>query len=78
MSRIDRRKRLISRKGFRFKPFRPTDDHQIPLASLKMDDDVELLTFARNGQHRAILVTQAIYHHLIQGELAGQPYLVSY
>jgi len=78
MARIDRSKRVIVRKGFRFKPFRPTEKHAVALASQNLENEAELLVFERGGQRRCVLVSQAIYHHLIQGELAGQPYLVSY
>ena len=78
MSRIDRSKIKINEKGFRFEPFRPTVDHEIRLADAKLKDETELLVFERGGQRRAVLIKEALYHHVIQGELAGEAYLVSY
>jgi hypothetical protein len=78
MSRIDRSKIKIIEKGFSFDPFRPTWENETPLAAQKLKSRTELLVFERGGQRRAVLTSQAIYHHLIQGELAGEPYLVSY
>lgn len=78
MSRIDRSKINVNAEGFRFQPFRPTHKHERPLAQTNLKPTNELLTFERGGQHRAILVSEATYHHIIQGELAGEPYLVTY
>lgn len=38
----------------------------------------ELIVFERAGESRALLMRQMAYHHVAQGELAGQPYLVSF
>ena len=78
MSRIDRSKMKIQKKGFQFEPFRPNHTHEIKLADAKLKDTQELLVFERGGQHRAVLLPEAAYHHVIQGELAGEPYLVSF
>ncbi len=56
MSRIDRSKINIVKKGFRFEPFRPTSKHELPLATAKLKGDTELLAFERGGQRRAVLV----------------------
>lgn len=78
MSRIDRSKINIVAQGFRFEPFRPTTRHETPLADADLDDETELLLFERGGERRAVLVAEAFYHHVVQGELAGEPYLVTY
>lgn len=75
--RIDRSNMKISRRGFQFQPFRPTGDGG-PLASANLADDEELLVFGREQQHRALIMRQMIYHHVAQGELAGEPYLVTF
>jgi hypothetical protein len=49
-----------------------------PLGDLHLDPETELIIFERGGERRALLVRQMIYHHLAQGELAGEPYLVSF
>lgn len=50
----------------------------IPLAKSKLNPDDELLVIERGGERRAFLQTELAYHHGAQGELAGEPYLVSY
>ena len=76
-TRIDRSNMKISRRGFQFQPFRPTDDGG-PLASAELADDEELLVFGRGDQYRALIMRQMVYHHVAQGELAGEPYLVTF
>ena len=44
----------------------------------KLRDDEELLLFERGGQTRALLLREMAYHHVAQGELAGEPYLVTF
>jgi len=39
---------------------------------------MELIAFERGGMHRAFLAREMAYHHVAQGELAGEPYLVSF
>lgn len=78
MSRIDRSKMNIKAKGFRFRPFRPQAKHEKPLATANLADNVELLVFERKGLRRALIVKEIAYHHVCQGELAGEPYLVTF
>jgi len=78
MNRIDRSKVSVVEKGFRFEPFRPTAKNQSPLTDANLKGDTQLLAFERGGQRRAVLLSEAAYHHVIQGELAGEPYLVSF
>ena len=74
---IDRRNMKVRRRGFQFQPFRPTGDGG-SLASAGLPDDEELLVFGREDQHRALIMRQMVYHHVAQGELAGEPYLVTF
>jgi len=78
MSRIDRSKINVAKKGFRFEPFRPNPKNESSLAQVGLEGNIELLAFERGGQRRAVLVQEAAYHHIVQGELAGEPYLVTY
>ncbi len=48
------------------------------LASLGLDGDTPLLVVERGGQRLALLLREMVYHHLAQGQLAGEPYLVSF
>ena len=78
MSRIDRSKMMIAKKGFRFEPFRPKPEHESRLAGANLKPETELLSFERGGERRTVLLSEAIYHHVVQGELAGEPYLVTF
>ena len=78
MSRIDRSKVNVAEKGFRFEPFRPTSQNESPLAEANLKGETQLLAFERGGRRRAVLISEMAYHHVVQGELAGEPYLVSY
>ena len=64
-------------KEFAFEPF------QVPasgasLSSLSLQPDLELIVFARGGATGALVAREMAYHHAAQGELGGQPYLVSF
>ena len=73
----DRSKCKVRDEGFYFEPFRPTGDG-VPLAEADLRPDEELIVFARGGEERALSVRQMAYHHVAQGELAGEPYLVTF
>ncbi|MFQ5907235.1 MAG: DUF3179 domain-containing (seleno)protein [Thermoplasmata archaeon] len=49
-----------------------------PLADAGVDPGEMLLIVERGEVRRAFLVSQLSYHHLAQGALGGQPYLVSF
>ncbi|GMR22890.1 MAG: hypothetical protein BMS9Abin37_1269 [Acidobacteriota bacterium] len=49
-----------------------------PLQTARLSAETELIVFARGGTSRALLLAEMAYHHLAQGELAGEPYLVSF
>ncbi len=63
--------------GFFFKPFN-VPAQGIALAKADLPADLELLTFQRENKYRALIAREMAYHHVAQGELAGQPYLVSF
>jgi len=50
----------------------------VPLAEKGLSPETLLLVFERGGQSRALLVTQMTWHHVAQGELAGEPYVISF
>lgn len=65
------------RKPDLFPRFR-VPDKGIPLAEGDLDSR-EMLLIAERGDHRrAFRVKEMAYHHVAQGELAGQPYLVAF
>jgi hypothetical protein len=67
----------LSWKGFAFEPFQ-VPAHGASLSSLNLPPDLELIVLTRNGSSRAFVVREMAYHHVAQGELEGQPYLVSF
>ena len=61
----------------RFKRFLPGDRSE-PLARSGLAADTLLIIIERKGEHRALLVSDMIYHHVAQGELAGEPWAISF
>jgi len=49
-----------------------------PLQAAGLKPQTPLLVFERGGERLALLRDQMTYHHLAQGELAGEPYLVTF
>ena len=70
------RSRAIIRRKFLFKPFHAKS--AIPLASANLDPDEDLLVFERMGRNFALILRQMGYHHIAQGKINGEPYLVSF
>ncbi len=50
----------------------------VSVGAVKLPGSAELIVFERQGERRALLVQEMVYHHLAQGELAGEPYIVSF
>lgn len=73
----DRRFLPLSWKGFAFEPFQVPDEGML-LSSLNLAADLELLTVTRAGATRALVAREMAYHHVAQGTLHGEPYLVSF
>jgi hypothetical protein len=67
----------LSWNGFAFQPF-SVPPRGIPLTNLELPADLELITFSRGGETRALIAREMSYHHVAQGELAGEPYLISF
>jgi len=67
----------LSWKGFAFEPFQ-APLQGIPLASLDLPRDLEIIIFSRGGMLRALVAREMAYHHVAQGELDGKPYMVSF
>jgi hypothetical protein len=53
-----------------------------PLSAARRDgrvvDDTGLLVLRRGATTLTVLTTQMAYHHIAQGELAGEPWMVSF
>ncbi len=73
----DDQKAGLLKIGFFFKPF-AVPLHGISLAQTQLASDEELIVLERKGTSRALLAREMAYHHVAQGELAGEPYLVSF
>ena len=65
-----------------FKPFYVKQSHllalQAALASGKVNADTELLLLDHPQEALALVKGQMAYHHVAQGEIAGEPWLVSF
>ena len=48
------------------------------LADAGLDRQAALLVVERGGRSRALVVRQMAYHHVAQGTLAGEPWMVSF
>ena len=67
----------LSWKGFAFPPFQVPEDGTL-LSNLNLPADLELITFTRGTLTRALVAGEMAFHHVAQGELDGQPYLISF
>ena len=84
-------KRALLRKPDLFRRFLPGPS-DLFLADVKVSDGVTkldqrqpqlskdevILVFERDGERRGLLARQMGYHHVAQGELAGEPYVVTF
>ena len=72
--------RAILHDTWGFDPFRPTNFESLAdaLAARKVVEDTPLLVLTRGDTRLALLTTQMSYHHVAQGELAGEPWMVSF
>jgi hypothetical protein len=65
-----------------FKRFRVENENIHRLTNLLDKNKIslldELLVVERNDQRLAFLVSQIAYHHVAEGKLAGEPYLVAF
>jgi Protein of unknown function (DUF3179) len=63
--------------GFFFKPLIvPMKGESLAKANFRPEE--ELIVIERKGQYRAFLAREMAYHHIAQGEIAGEPYLVTF
>lgn len=67
----------LSWKGFAFPPFQ-VPAQGTPLSGQNLPPDLELIVFTRAGATRALMAREMAFHHVAQGKLDGQPYLVSF
>lgn len=48
------------------------------LRANKVEKETPVLALVRGGRHLALLTMQMSYHHVAQGEMAGEPWMVSF
>ncbi len=72
------RARLAQRS--RFRPFRveETQPLRAALAAGLVDDETGILVMERGTSGLAVVTRQMAYHHIAQGEMAGEPWMVSF
>ncbi len=70
-------KRALLRKPDLFRRFLPGPS-EVFLSDTELADDEVVLVFERGGQRRGLSARQMSYHHVAQGELAGEPYVVTF
>jgi len=63
-----------------FQPFRVQSTQRLTAALGRgtVKDDTAVLVMAHGGTALALVTRQMTYHHVAQGELAGEPWLVSF
>ena len=71
------RSQHTAKDTWQFEPFVVTEP-PIALKGSDLGQDEELLVIERGGIERAFVLRQMAYHHIAQGELAGEPYIVSF
>ncbi|GMR10519.1 MAG: hypothetical protein BMS9Abin28_1340 [Anaerolineae bacterium] len=49
-----------------------------PLKTAGLSPSTELIVVERNGERRALVTREMAYHHLAQGHLGGEPFMVSF
>ena len=72
--------RAILHDTWGFDPFRVTSFESLSdaLEAGKVAGDTPLLVLTRGDTRLALLTTQMSYHHVAQGELVGEPWMVSF
>ena len=50
----------------------------VTVAARRLPDRTPLVVFERGGEQRGLLLRQLVFHHVVQGTLAGEPYIVTF
>jgi hypothetical protein len=79
MSNFDSSRARLSKKDM-FQRFvvKGSESLEIAVKEKKIGGDDQILIVERNGERLAFSISQIAYHHIAQGKLAGQPYLVTF
>lgn len=72
--------RVLLTDTTRFQPFNVTETRALreALDEARVHEDTPLLVLEHSTGALALLVEQMAYHHVAQGELAGEPWMVSF
>ncbi|MYD09669.1 MAG: hypothetical protein F4X02_06465 [Chloroflexi bacterium] len=76
MSEIDLTLARLHGKA-RFQPF-AAPNHGEALANAGLDPDDALLLLERRSVVKTFLLKQMTYHHVAQGEICDEPYMISF
>jgi len=68
--------KVNAKKSFRFTPFRPKSSQ--PLADVRLSSEEDLMIMEKSERRYAFILRQLAYHHLAQGNIEGEAYLVSF
>ena len=72
--------RAMLRDGSRFTPFL-VEETQLLREALEqgvVNDDTPILVLERGGQRLALITREMMFHHVAQGDMAGEPWMVSF
>lgn len=63
-----------------FQPFRVTSSFPLrdALARKQVEGETNLLVIEQGKTRLALITSQMAYHHVAQGEIAGEPWMVSF
>ena len=66
--------------GSRFEPFRVSETESLrdAMSSGKLQGDTRVLVLDHPAGLLAFLTDQMVYHHVAQGEINGEPWMVSF
>ncbi len=66
--------------GSRFEPFRVRETQSLrdALVAGMVESDTRLLVMEHAAGRLALLTDQMAYHHVAQGDIAGEPWMVSF
>ena len=66
--------------GSSFEPFLVSETESLrdAMAGGKLQGDTRVLVMEHSGGHLAFLTDQMAYHHVAQGDINGEPWMVSF
>jgi hypothetical protein len=79
MAEFDKRRALLLRRDI-FAPYRVASTSLLrdALSRGELPDRAPVLVMERGAATLVLLTQQLLYHHVAQGELAGEPWMVSF